>query len=734
VDVTVTLEEVTNVGFNSSYDPASPLPMNFVGYAVLTSTQPVAGLLVRAKWVWSDNSTNEPTYTAVNGRPRANAANEWALPLIYRRYEKQTPSSIGRNSWFQVQVADGSDAETTVRFVGIPGSGCPEGPFETTSMVSGSKVFYMNLDADNGFPNDNQPNCFVGSAAVSSDKEIIVIGQVSDDGFPGGDNEGLYSAVPQDAEVGPFVQIVAADEFACGLLKDQTVTCWGDEYRGQTAPRGGTFTQLSSGYEHVCGLTTAGDVSCWGQIPPENEFRGGPFTAVSAGLRFTCALAASGQITCWGDNQEGQSTPPNGAFSSVSAGGFHGCGVLLSGLVDCWGADPDGQASPPDGVFDDVSAGHDHTCGVRPDGRIVCWGRNNVGQSDPPDGLYSTVSAGTAHTCAVDLDGYASCWGGEEPPPAFGLWGPYSTQITGMVGAVSGPVAQLDAGPLAWTCGVLPGGLGRCWSGPDLGGLPPPGSFVKVSTGDTHSCAIRFDGSLACWGVNYQGQLDSPGGRFIDIAAGGFHTCAVDSAGSLACWGSNAYGQSTAPTGSFTRVEAGRYFTCGLRTSGAVDCWGAAFVAGKQPAGTFTEIGAGDDYACAVTVAAGVECWGIVPHNTFPPSPDFFPPAELFRTVSPGVDHTCGDVVGGEVRCWGINTLGQLDPPDGLQAVASGNSYSCGLRPDGTVRCWGTDGYGNASPPAGTFSQLSASWYRTCGVREDGRVACWGSGQPPGYR
>ena len=34
----------------------------------------------------------------------------------------------------------------------------------------------------------------------------------------------------------------------------------------------------------------------------------------------------------------------------------------------------------------------------------------------------------------------------------------------------------------------------------------PSGTFQSVSTGRTHTCAIRTDGVLACWGRNDFGQ------------------------------------------------------------------------------------------------------------------------------------------------------------------------------------------------------------------------------------
>ena len=58
------------------------------------------------------------------------------------------------------------------------------------------------------------------------------------------------------------------------------------------------------------------------------------------------------------------------------------------------------------------------------------------------------------------------------------------------------------------------------------------------------------------------------------MSAGGDHTCEVRSNGSVACWGSDAAGKVTPPAGSFVSVSAGQDHTCGVRSDGSVACWG----------------------------------------------------------------------------------------------------------------------------------------------------------------
>ncbi|OAI43116.1 hypothetical protein AYO38_02785 [bacterium SCGC AG-212-C10] len=196
VDTTVTLPNVNQAAFHSTYDESTPIPLDFVGYAVVSSSQPVAALLIRGKQTVYQSGLNEPIYTAVNGTPRENGATKASLPIIYRRFEKANASFIGWNSWIQVQVADGSTATVTLRFVGDPTAGCPVGPYTSTATVNGSKVFYMNADTDNGFPAGQSPVCFKGGAQITSNKPLIVISNMSTDTYIDGDGEALYEAIP----------------------------------------------------------------------------------------------------------------------------------------------------------------------------------------------------------------------------------------------------------------------------------------------------------------------------------------------------------------------------------------------------------------------------------------------------------------------------------------------------------------------------------------------------------
>ena len=315
----------------------------------------------------------------------------------------------------------------------------------------------------------------------------------------------------------------------------------------------------------------------------------------------------------------------------------------------------------------------------------------------------------------------------------------------------------------------------------------PNSPFVQVSVGLFHSCGLRVDGSIVCWGASGEddrlteatGLIDSPPGTFSQISAGDLHSCALRRDGTVECWGGmlveDLFQDDTPPDakammeamlappeGQFISVSAGFHFSCGVRIDNSAECWGLAVVAGAPtpPDGKYTSVSAGGFHACGIRIDQTVVCWGS--NSGF--DGDFLgqatPPDGPFEVISAGGYHTCGFRPDGEIRCWGsivggpdgeiqicepqadgtsrcwtderVNEAyrawggGPDSVPDGSRKVIdSDQRFSCALWYESSIGCWGS-GSPDGWPPPGPFEAFSVSRNHGCGLRPDGSIECWG--------
>ena len=250
--------------------------------------------------------------------------------------------------------------------------------------------------------------------------------------------------------------------------------------------------------------------------------------------------------------------------------------------------------------------------------------------------------------------------------------------------------------------------------------VPASARFTAVDAGWWHSCGLRGDGSIDCWGSNPFGQANAPEGQFSSLVAGVHHSCGLRLDGNVDCWGSNSVGQAGPPPGRFTALSAGWGHSCGLRTDRSIDCWGVNWDGRADPPdGRFSAVAVGDASSCALRADGSITCWGRPQEGEVP--------AGRFSAITVGPSHSCGLRTGGGVACWGENWIGQATPPEGqFSAVAVGGTHSCGLRAEGTIVCWGSNWQGQAEPPPGRFMALTAGDSHTCGLTPAGTVVCWG--------
>jgi hypothetical protein len=213
-----------------------------------------------------------------------------------------------------------------------------------------------------------------------------------------------------------------------------------------------------------------------------------------------------------------------------------------------------------------------------------------------------------------------------------------------------------------------------------------------------------------------------PEGRFDFVSSGNGSSCAIRSDGTLACWGHLVYPRAAVPTGSFLRVSA-YVCVCGVRESGRLACWGCDTA---PPSGAiFQDVGRGAEAQCALRLDGTMACWGpLVRADSIP--------AYKYDTLSAGTFYTCGIEISARwAVCWdprrGRDSLKLTKGPFG--DVGAGRTFACGLLTDGTPQCWAFDDTSESpTPPPGiTFRELSVGEYSACGVRDDGSAVCWGA-------
>jgi hypothetical protein len=461
-----------------------------------------------------------------------------------------------------------------------------------------------------------------------------------------------------------YLQLAADDDHICGLLPNRSAECAGPVVGNPDPAFDGPFQVVTMGDDFACGLFFDGAVECWPGTSMNPPLGSGPFVALAGGSAFVCGILSDGSADCWGPGSPGDATGP---FTELSAADTYACGIRAdTAAIECWGAPP---AVDPAGTFRTLSTASDHFCGIATDGSQQCWGPVSPGPPVPPRVPVPQLAAGSNHGCAIGIDEFVDCWS-DEPLVAAG---PFLANLS----------IHLDSGT-GFACNVEQSGVARCWGDLALipagkGGRIDAGLFAtQVATGGTHVCHLVPDGSVRCVGNdNSVGQLDAPAGTFEQISAGFQHTCGVRANGYVDCWGDNNFGQAAGQAGPYEQVSAGAFHTCARRVSGEVDCWGLDTDGSvlDAPAGSFLEVDADSLHSCGLRDAGSVECWG---RNTqgqaTPPSAVQFAALDAGGTeTNPGF--TCGVDMSGSLVCWGDNSFTQSQPPfdvdtDGFEAPA----------------------------------------------------------------
>jgi alpha-tubulin suppressor-like RCC1 family protein len=626
-------------------------------------------------------------------------------------------------------------------------------------------------------------------------------------------------------------QVSAGTEHTAAIKTDGTLWTWGNGSDGRlgtndttnkstpvTTFAGGTnWEQVAAGGSHTSAVKTDGTLWTWGngadgrlgtnnttsRSTPVTTFAGGTnWKQVSSGGLHTVAVKTDRTLWTWGNGSSGQlgnnnltnRLTPVTTFSGgtnweqVAAGGSHTTSVKSDGSLWTWGNGSGGKLgntlltdrSTPVTTFTggtdwkQVAAGAEHTAAVKTDGTLWIWGNGDSGvlgnslgflvrmltpvttfaggnnwtdtATTPfePDELY-TLSAGSLHTTAIKTDGTLWIWGSESS-------GRLGNGVT--TGTISTPVTTFAGGT----------------------------SWKQISSGDSHTAAIKTDGTLWTWGNGDSGRLgrqytDNAGvpvrldptnriwadtatgepDELYTLSAGTQHTAAIKTDGTLWTWGFGehaALGDNTITNrstpittlsggSSWKQVSAGDRHTAAIKTDGTLWTWGT---------GSSGQLGTNDTTtrSTPVTTFAGGTNW---------------------KQVSAGTQHTAATKTDGTLWTWGNNDNGSLGrqysttvqvpvgldfsnriwadtatgEPDELYTLSAGTQHTAAIKTDGTLWTWGNGSNGtlgngnsgassNRSTPVTTFAggtnwkQVSAGSQYTAAIKTDGTLWTWGNG------
>jgi alpha-tubulin suppressor-like RCC1 family protein len=200
---------------------------------------------------------------------------------------------------------------------------------------------------------------------------LLTTGQVdcwgdNDYGELGDGSTELTSDVPVSVSgITTATQIAAGAGYACALLADGHVDCWGDNNEGELGD--GTSTGPSTCHSGSPCSTTPVAVS---GITDAVQISAGSGTF---GVPYACALLATGAVSCWGDNDEGEL----GTGSTTGPQTCHGTPCSTQ-PVPVMGIS---SATEVAGGNTDYSGGSgDHTCTLVTGGEEYCWGDNSLGE------------------------------------------------------------------------------------------------------------------------------------------------------------------------------------------------------------------------------------------------------------------------------------------------------------------------------------------------------------------
>ena len=423
-----------------------------------------------------------------------------------------------------------------------------------------------------------------------------------------------------------------------GLLENVTYTVYANNSGGSPSTTfilglNWTLTPSAEGALITRNSSIASDITWeWDYDPLEAQN-----LSLVTGEWNTCALDSNQNVFCWGRNGNGQIG--NGQTGTAACGtSGHKCKDIPTATNDL-GSD-----------VISLAFGHQHACGLLDTGAVKCWGRNNAGQlgtsggdKDTPQTINlgsgrtaTSIYAGGHYTCAILDDASVKCWG-QNDQGQLGIGSTSNTNTPTTINTLgSGRTAVSLATAFDSVCALLDDGSVKCW-GSDFDGQlgnggtnadlsSPPSSAINLGTsrtakaitgGEFHFCAILDDDSIKCWGQGTDGKLGT--------GSTGDRSTPTSTSGSFA---SGRYA---------VAIDAGYDHTCVLLDNGDMTCWGSD---------ADGQLGNGASSSSTVSSLSS----NIISLGT----------GRTAISISAGGTHTCAQLDNGQLKCWGNRADGQV--------------------------------------------------------------------------